>query len=47
MAKPYCSDFKIITATVYAGAQNFPTFAVNMADFNLAQLILLKKFFLL
>ena len=41
MAKPYCSDFKIITAIVQV-AKFFGFFSVNVADFNLAQLILLK-----
>ena len=40
MAKPYCSDFKIITAIVQV-PKFFGFFAVNVADFNLAQLILL------
>ena len=36
MAKPYCSDFKIITAIVQVP---FRIFAVNVADFNLARAI--------
>ena len=42
MAKPYCSDLKIIQQLF-----NAQIFAVYMAHFNLAQLILLKKFHLL
>ena len=42
MAKPYYSDFKIITAIVQV-PQIFWIFAGNVADFNLARLILLKK----
>ena len=42
MAKPYYSDFKIITAIVQV-PQIFRIFAGNVADFNFARLILLKK----
>ena len=45
MAKPYCSDFNIITVIVQV--PKFFGFSVNVADFNLAQLILLKKICLL
>ena len=46
MAKPYRSDFKIITAVVQV-PKYFGFFAVNMADFNSTQLILLKRICLL
>ena len=42
MARPYCLDFKIIIAIVQV-PKFFGFFAVNAADFNLEQLILLKK----
>ena len=35
MVKPYCSDFKIITA-IFQVPNFFSIFAVNVADFNLA-----------
>ena len=38
MAKPYCPDFKIITAIVQV-PKFFRIFAVNVADFNLAHVV--------